>query len=91
MRKIERRELILEGSVQGVGLRWFAKTTAERIGLTGWVENQENGTVTIEVQGPCGQIDLFCEILQAGRAFISVEQMQQRKLPLEKEAQFIIR
>lgn len=76
--------------MQGVGLRWFAKSTAERLGLTGWVENKEDGRVIVEIQGIRAQVQLFCEIIREGRAYISVEQMTQRQLPLEQENGFQI-
>ena len=46
-----RRRMTFYGRVQGVGFRYTAKHLARSLGLTGWVENQWDGTVLLEVQG----------------------------------------
>ena len=33
---LTRRHLVVRGHVQGVGFRWFARETAETLGLSGW-------------------------------------------------------
>lgn len=50
VRAPERRRLLLEGSVQGVGLRPFVHALARQMDLTGFVQNGASGVV-IEVQG----------------------------------------
>lgn len=40
------------GRVQGVGFRMTARAIAEAANLTGWVRNEEDGSVTLELQGP---------------------------------------
>ena len=46
-----RRRYVVSGRVQGVGFRYRARYAAEQLGLAGWVENESDGTVTLEVQG----------------------------------------
>ena len=46
-----RRRYVVSGRVQGVGFRYRARYAAGQLGLTGWVENEDDGTVTLEVQG----------------------------------------
>ena len=46
-----RKHIIFHGRVQGVGFRWHATNFANSAGLTGWVQNLEDGTVEMEVQG----------------------------------------
>ena len=41
----------IEGQVQGVGFRYRARYAAQSLELTGWVENEDDGSVTLEVQG----------------------------------------
>ena len=46
-----RRHYTISGRVQGVGFRYRARYAAQTLELTGWVENEDDGTVTLEVQG----------------------------------------
>lgn len=40
------------GRVQGVGFRMTAQAVAESLNLTGWVRNEPDGSVSLELQGP---------------------------------------
>ena len=46
-----RRRYSIEGQVQGVGFRYRARYAAQSLALTGWVQNEDDGSVTLEVQG----------------------------------------
>ena len=49
----------VEGRVQGVGFRWWARARALEIGLVGWAENLEDGRVRVIAEGPkasCGEL-----------------------------------
>jgi acylphosphatase len=37
----------VHGQVQGVGYRYFVAKTAKRLGVTGWVKNNDDGSVEI--------------------------------------------
>lgn len=45
------KKIIFFGQVQGVGFRYFSKKFAQKLKLTGWVKNNEDGTVTLVAQG----------------------------------------
>lgn len=42
---------VVSGRVQGVWFRESTRQEAERLGLTGWVRNEPDGTVMLEAQG----------------------------------------
>ena len=46
-----RRRYTITGQVQGVGFRYRARYAAQTLDLTGWVQNEDDGSVTLEVQG----------------------------------------
>ncbi|MHA8111021.1 acylphosphatase [Lactobacillaceae bacterium Melli_B4] len=50
-------ELIVSGTVQGVGFRWAVKQIAKQIGINGSVENLSDGTVRVLAQGEHHQLD----------------------------------
>jgi acylphosphatase len=52
--------------VQGVGFRWFVEREAQALGLTGWVRNNEDGSVEILATGPLGQLSYLHEALRRG-------------------------
>src|ERR1700733_384185 len=56
--RMERRAIIIEGIVQGVGFRPFVYALASRLGLCGFVKNQ-SGRVLIEAQGSVAALDRF--------------------------------
>ena len=59
-----RKFLTFTGRVQGVGFRYTAEYLAQSIGLTGWVRNEWDGSVAMEVQGTEEQIDLLIKKLR---------------------------
>ncbi len=61
-----RRRYTVSGRVQGVGFRYRARYAAGQLGLTGWVENEPDGTVTLEVQGDPALFDRLFEMIAGG-------------------------
>jgi acylphosphatase len=43
--------ITVRGRVQGVGFRWWAAAEARYLNLSGYAENQADGSVEIRVQG----------------------------------------
>jgi acylphosphatase len=58
--------LILTGRVQGVGMRYFALRTAQRLHVTGWVRNLLQGGVEIEAEGGREALLDFAAVLRRG-------------------------
>ena len=42
----------VHGHVQGVGFRWWTRSRALELGLTGYAANQADGRVLVVAQGP---------------------------------------
>ena len=84
---ITRKHIIFHGFVQGVGFRWRARLAAELYGCTGWVRNEWDGTVEMEIQGKEEQIDRVIQSINAGR-YVFIERMDVQTIPIEKESSF---
>ncbi len=54
---MERREIRFTGRVQGVGFRATARSIAARHAVTGWVRNEPDGSVLMQIQGAPAEID----------------------------------
>jgi len=68
----QRRRYIVRGQVQGVGFRYRAQYAAQSLGLTGWARNEEDGSVTLEVQGDPNDFgQLFVMIQHSDYIFIT--------------------
>lgn len=85
-----RKHIVFYGRVQGVGFRYTAKYLAQSLELTGWVKNDWEGTVTMEVQGREALINKLLVGLNHAR-FISIDWMDTRDLPLEEERTFEVK
>ncbi len=76
-----RRHITFYGQVQGVGFRYHAKYAADRTGCTGWVKNEDDGTVTMEIQGARDAINEV--LVSVGRArFVWIENMISKDIPI---------
>lgn len=59
-------EIVIEGRVQGVGYRDYARRRASGLGLGGWVTNLHDGRVRLRAEGSRGQIEALVRELQQG-------------------------
>lgn len=58
--------VILEGRVQGVGFRWWARREATRLGLRGTVRNLADGSVEVHAAGDAEPLAAFLSALRNG-------------------------
>ncbi|MCL4867255.1 MAG: acylphosphatase [Gemmatimonadales bacterium] len=61
-------QVVITGRVQGVGFRWFVRSTARRLGVAGWAMNLPDGSVRVAARGPQGALDALMAALRAGPA-----------------------
>jgi acylphosphatase len=60
------RTIRIEGKVQGVFFRDWTVMTADRLGVSGWVRNRQNGSVEVFAQGEPTLVADFIEQLREG-------------------------
>lgn len=63
----------VHGYVQGVGFRWWTRSRALELGLTGYAKNQSDGRVLVVAQGPRPACEQLVELLRSGRTPGSVD------------------
>lgn len=79
-----REHFVFRGDVQGVGFRYTAKNAARAYGLTGWVRNNYDGSVEMELQGDALSIERVLLEIGSGR-FIDIRDIERRKIPVDEE------
>ena len=74
----------------GTRFRRTRKYLANSLNLVGWVQNEWDGTVTMEVQGREWLINELLKGLNRNQ-FITIEWMDTEEIPLEDEKKFWVR
>ena len=87
---MEGYRLQIQGSVQGVSFRYSAKEQANRLGITGWIRNEEDGTVTLEAYGAPKNCVQFLAWCNTGPETARVETVDVSKIPHQIYNQFFI-
>ncbi|AUL48936.1 acylphosphatase [Bordetella trematum] len=81
---IETVFITVHGKVQGVGYRHATVRRAHMVGVTGWVQNMEDGTVQAMVQGTADQVDLMLEWMRRGPPAAQVSELESRREHTDK-------
>lgn len=71
------RRYEVRGRVQGVGFRWWTKTQALRLGITGSVRNCTDGSVEVTARGDEASLGTFGEMLRQGPPGASVDSVDE--------------
>ena len=68
---LEVRHVFVEGRVQGVGYRDFARRTARRLSVKGWARNRMDGTVEVFAVANAASLEAFLAELSRGPGLVS--------------------
>lgn len=86
-----RRAVTVRGAVQGVSFRWYTMQVAMRLGVSGWVRNEPDGSVRLEVQGPERDVIELVDWVRHGPRLARVTDVQvQEQTPTSGEDGFTI-
>jgi acylphosphatase len=80
--EIIRKRIQVYGLVQGVGFRYLARQAASYLNLTGWVRNEYDGSVLMELQGRQSDVDRLLPTVQDGR-WIRVSEIREEMLSVD--------
>ncbi len=78
------------GRVQGVGFRATTRALAREYTVTGWVRNEPDGSVAMEVQGTGGEVGRFLTALRERVAGLIRAEESTPANPVEGESGFEI-
>lgn len=70
--------------MQGVGFRWFVRQHAERLGLRGWVRNEDDGRVQVYAVGPPDRLNELAGLLHRGPRMADVRGVEEREAPVQQ-------
>ncbi|MBN2581620.1 MAG: acylphosphatase [Planctomycetes bacterium] len=70
-----RVHVFLTGRVQGVGFRNFVAANANKLKLTGWVRNLNDGRVEAVVEGPAADVASLLKLMERGPSSARVTDM----------------
>ena len=76
-----RKEFHFEGNVQNIGFRFEVQSHAKPLGITGYAKNNDDGTVTAQLQGNLEDINRVISDLQ-NIDRIQIDSMTEKEIPL---------
>jgi len=88
---IAARRHLIKGRVQGVGYRYFAKNAAEKLGLSGYARNLDDGSVEVVAVGPQSAVEELLAALHLGPRLSDVRSVEFDTAPMEHFGSFEIR
>lgn len=86
-----RKRIEFVGRVQGVGFRARTERIARDWPVTGWVRNEDDGSVSMEVQGDSEPVAGFLDAVRTEMGRLIVRESESRLTPVSGEAAFSIR
>lgn len=87
----KRLRIIVQGKVQGVSFRYYAKDAAQALGLTGFVRNRDDGSVEIIAEGKEGELAKLLKWSYDGPGAAEVSAVQKEWLePSGEFSDFVI-
>lgn len=57
---------LVQGSVQGVGFRWWTRARALELGVAGHAKNLRDGRVEVDAEGPADAVHELVAALRSG-------------------------
>lgn len=77
-----RKEFHFEGNVQNIGFRFEVQSHAKPLGITGYAKNNDDGTVTAQLQGNLEDINrVISDLYHIDR--IQIDSMTEKEIPLD--------
>lgn len=90
---MKQAHIIISGQVQGVGYRYFVRSNARKLGLSGWVRNiTDGGKVEAVLQGSQDQIEEMLALARTGPMLSDVKDIEVEWEDMKEDMnEFVIR
>jgi acylphosphatase len=85
---IKHLNITVRGRVQGVWYRASTEARAGELGLKGFVQNQPDGSVYLEAEGPEAVLSEFLNWCRKGPVFARVDEVRVEEGPVQGFAEF---
>ena len=85
------RALVVHGEVQGVGFRESCRAEATSAGVTGWVRNDPDGSVSVHVEGQPSAVESVVAWAQRGPRHARVDRVDVQDVPPQALSRFEVR
>ncbi len=82
---------VVRGRVQGVGYRVATVRQARRLGVLGWIRNEDDGSVLVHAERPGGAVEELVAFLREGPRGARVDEVVVESVKVEGHEQFAIR
>jgi len=83
--------IIIYGKVQNVGFRYSAKLQADRLNITGFIQNLADDSVYLEVEGETKNLNLFLDWCHQGPPLAQINNIEINENKLISFTDFSIR
>ena len=77
-----RKEFHFEGNVQNIGFRFEVQSHAKPLGITGYAKNNDDGSVTVQLQGSEKNINKVISYLKTIDR-IRIDSITEKEIPLD--------
>lgn len=71
--KVVRAHVYIQGSVQGIGYRYWTRGQARKLRLTGWARNLSDGRVEAVFDGPQKSVEEMIKRCRKGPMFAGIK------------------
>ena len=71
-------DVTVTGRVQGVSFRWYAVQEAAKLGVTGWVRNEPDGSVAGHFEGDAAAVEAMVDWCREGPRPAQVQRVARR-------------
>jgi len=75
---LQRLHAFVSGRVQGVGFRYFVRTAAQSLDVSGWVRNRHDGRVELVAEGLPAQLKELIRQVGRGPSGSNVKDIEER-------------